>query len=134
MFYCWYYSETMVEHSKKYCARIMRLPGTMDKSFVQGNEKGKGSSTSNKQEIDLSKAEFMTFNGWQQSASGDPPVSCWLIYTLSYSCFNTLYTTPSPVGYYTFSATALLLTLQRPLSTTSLYHHHLYNIISYNTL
>ena len=66
-------SETMVEHSKKYCARIMRLPGTMDKLFIQGS-KGKDSPSKQK-DIDLAKAEFMTFNGWQQSASGDCPVS-----------------------------------------------------------
>ena len=61
----------------------------MDKSFVQGKVQGKGSTS--KQEIDLSKAEFMTFSGWQQSASGDPPVSVRNIYPLSVRNIHPLY-------------------------------------------
>ena len=57
-----YSVETMVEHSKKYCSRIMKNSAA---EAMSGGGKGH-----KKEAVNLADAEFMTFAGWQESASG----------------------------------------------------------------
>jgi len=61
-----YNVETMVEHSKKYCSRIMKNSAA-EAISSSSSSSGKGHK---KDAVNFADAEFMTFAGWQESASG----------------------------------------------------------------